>query len=91
MANEPLAYQEKEDGKGNIVNSAWAIKENKRLSVGKLITGYEVKSDYLTDILDIEETLKGASVNFQKYLDIAASYGGEEVINIRQLVDREEM
>ena len=92
MANETLHYQEneKEDGKNNtFINTAWSVFENKRLSVGKLITGYELHSDYVTDILEIEEIIKTASINLQKYLDIAATYGGEEVIDMRKLVDEE--
>ena len=65
---EPLTYTEK---KGVNIPG---------LKINDLINGVTYKAKDITIVLNNEEVIKDACNSFKTYLDVMASFGGEEVI-----------
>jgi len=51
------------------------------LKIGDLITGVSFKAKDITTLLNNEAVLKEACESFKNYLEVMASFGGEEVID----------
>ncbi len=90
LASEVLAQHEKEPATGGAVNALWRSLENQTLTVGKLMMGFEFACENLAELLAIEDQIKDTAVQLQLYLDTAAQFGHEEVIDIRRVADEPE-
>ncbi len=65
---EPLTYMEKNDV------------EIPGLKISDLVNGVSYKAKDISTLLNNEEVIKEACQSFKDYLEVMASFGGEEVI-----------
>lgn len=87
LMQDVLVFHEKEKGNGGTLDKLFALSENKQLKVYDLIEGYTFICERLDELLPIEEQLKKTCLSLQAQLDLAASFGSEEVLDLKKLVE----
>lgn len=87
LMQDVLAFHEKEKGDGGTLDKLFALSENKELHVFDLIEGYNFTCERINELLLIEEQLKKSCLELQAQLDLAASFGSEEVLDLKKLVE----
>jgi hypothetical protein len=97
LAGELLVYYDKDANKATLAASvknnlgglAGALVRKMRdtaLTVAKLIEGTEFTCDNVGELLGVENEVKEASLMLKNYLDVAAKFGGEEVLDMDQIL-----
>jgi hypothetical protein len=56
------------------------------LTVAKIIEGTDITCDNVAELIGVEDQIKEASLMFKAYLDAAAKFGGEEVLDMDQVL-----
>jgi len=87
LMTDVLTLHEKEKGDGGTLDKLFALSENTELRVYDLIEGHTFSCERLDELLLIEEQLKKSSLALQKQLDLAASFGSEEVLDLKKLAE----
>ena len=89
FANESIhTFQTAELG-NTLLERAWALKENQRITVGKLVTGTSITSDFLLDLLEAETGLREGCLALERYLSLAADFSGEDVFDLQAMLEAE--
>jgi hypothetical protein len=96
LAGELLVYYDKDADKATLAGAmknagglAGALVRKMRdtaLTVAKLIEGTEFKCDNVGELLGVEGEVRQATLMLKNYLDIAGTFGGEEVLDMDQLL-----
>jgi hypothetical protein len=96
LAGELLVYYDKDENKATLAGAmkdagglAGALVRKMRdtaLTVAKLIEGTEFKCDNVGELLGVEGEVRQASLMLKNYLDVAAKFGGEEVLDMDKLL-----
>jgi hypothetical protein len=96
LAGELLVYYDKDENKASLAGAMKAAggltgalvrkMRDTALTVGKLIGGTEFTCDNVGELLGIENEVKEASLMLKNYLDLAAKFGGEEVLDMDQIL-----
>lgn len=96
LAGEMLVYYDRDADKANLAGAmkdagglAGALMRKMRdtaLTVAKLIEGAEIKCDNVGELLGIERETKEAALMLKNYLDVAATFGGEEVLDMDKIL-----
>jgi hypothetical protein len=96
LAGELLVYYDKDADKATLAGAmkdagglAGALIRKMRdtaLTVAKLIEGTEFKCDNVGELLGVESEVRQASLMLKNYLDVAAKFGGEEVLDMDKLL-----
>lgn len=96
LAGEMLVYYDRDADKANLAGAmkdagglAGALMRKMRdtaLTVAKLIEGAEIKCDNVGELLGIERETKEAALMLKNYLDVAATFGGEEVLDMDNIL-----
>lgn len=96
LAGELLVYYDKDANKAGLVGDmkrqgglAAALVRKMRdtaMTVAKLIEGTEFKCDNVGELLGVEGEVREASLMLKNYLDVAAKFGGEEVLDMDELL-----
>lgn len=94
LANELLLYYERDTGagmvngmlaKGGIIGGIGGLLKTMRdvpLTVAALVNGTNFTCDNVAQLLDVENEAIQAAKNLKRYLEAAASFGGEIAIDI---------
>lgn len=96
LAGELLVYYDKDADKATL---AGAMKDaggltgvlvrkmrDTALTVAKLIEGTEFKCENVGELLGVEGEVRQATLMLKNYLDVATTFGGEEVLDMDQLL-----
>lgn len=96
LAGELLVYYDKDQDKANLAGAfksagglTGALLRKMRdtaLTVGKLIEGADFTCENVGELLGVEDQVKHASLMLKSYLDAAATFGGEEVIDMDKVL-----
>lgn len=96
LAGEMLVYYDRDADKANLAGAmkdagglAGALMRKMRdtaLTVAKLIEGAEIKCDNVGELLGMERETKEAALMLKNYLDVAATFGGEEVLDMDKIL-----
>ncbi len=62
------------------------IMRNAGLTVGKLIQGVEISCKNVAELIGVEYEVKRATLTLKQYIEMASTFGGEEVINMDQIL-----
>jgi hypothetical protein len=96
LAGELLVYYDKDADKATLMGAMKAAgglagglvrkMRDTALTVAKLIEGTEFKCDNVGELLGVEGEVRQATLMLKNYLDIAGKFGGEEVLDMDQLL-----
>lgn len=96
LAGEMLVYYDRDADKANLAGAmkdagglAGAMLRKMRdtaLTVAKLIEGAEIKCDNVGELMGVERETKEAALMLKNYLDVAATFGGEEVLDMDKIL-----
>lgn len=96
LAGEMLVYYDRDADKANLAGAmkdagglAGAMLRKMRdtaLTVAKLVEGAEIKCDNVGELLGMERETKEAALMLKNYLDVAATFGGEEVLDMDKIL-----
>jgi hypothetical protein len=96
LAGELLVYYDKDADKATLLGAmkdagglAGTLVRKMRdtaLTVAKLIEGTEFKCDNVGELLGVEGEVRQATLMLKNYLDVSAKFGGEEVLDMDQLL-----
>jgi hypothetical protein len=96
LAGELLVYYDKDADKATLAGAmkdagglAGALVRKMRdtaLTVAKLIEGTEITCNNVGELLGVESEVREASLMLKNYLDVAATFGGEEVLDMDKLL-----
>lgn len=99
LAGELLVYYDKDANKatlmgamkdaGGLTGGLIRKMRDTALTVAKLIEGTEFKCENVGELLGVEGEVRQATLMLKNYLDIAAKFGGEEVLDMDQLLAEE--
>lgn len=104
LANELLLYYERDQTAGGMVNSMYAqggfigglggmlkLMRDVQLTVNALIVGTTFNCDNVAQLLDVETEAVQAAKNLKRYLEAAATFGGEVAIDIDDAIQQERL
>lgn len=95
LAGELLVYHERDTGpglfsaaksKGGLTDFVVSKMRDTELTVAKLIEGAELSCENVAQLLAVEDQVKGAALTLKAYLDAAAKFGGEEVLDMDEVL-----
>jgi hypothetical protein len=96
LAGELLVYYDKDADKatlagamknaGGLTGALVRKMRDTALTVAKLIEGTEFKCDNVGELLGVEGEVRQATLMLKNYLDVSAKFGGEEVLDMDQLL-----
>ncbi|BBL77474.1 hypothetical protein [Methylomagnum ishizawai] len=96
LAGELLVYYDRDADKANLAGSlkeagglAGALVRKMRdtaLTVAKLIEGAEITCANVGELMGVERETREAALMLKNYLDVAATFGGEEVLDMDKLL-----
>jgi len=96
LAGELLVYYDKDADKASITaamkeSGGWAAAmvhkmRDTALTVAKLVEGTEIVCDNVGKLVGVESEAKEAVVMLKCYLDVSATFGSEEVLDIDRIL-----
>lgn len=96
LTAELLYYYDKDEGKnglsasmkasGGLTGALISRMRDTALTVGKLAQGTEITCDNVAELLGVEDQIKEATLMLKSYLDAAATFGGEEVLDMDKVL-----
>lgn len=104
LANELLLYYERDQAASGMVNSMFTkggfigglggmlkLMRDVQLTVNALIVGTTFNCDNVAQLLDVETESVQAAKNLKRYLEAAATFGGEVAIDIDEQIKQERL
>lgn len=86
LEGEKLLSFESAADKSGSAGAMMRVIRDADLTVGKLIEGVTLICDSLSQLLGVETQATEAAQNLQRYLAIAATFGGETIISLEEAV-----